>query len=996
MPEIASWDAYNEAVWPEQVGDPLSPVTMSLRHPSYPFEAEWAGNDPQELRGIVATYLSKVRERLGLPELFSSGSDFEVLMAWLKLPEADNNSLDPRESFWVTRYKDPVDQAGTIDRSVVFVAGKSWRVNDSAAVLGSRLGLRVVAHLHKRGSAPWKVRVTSVACSAGLPQALVPHGMLIDVVNDFYTFIFSPSNFLPIQSFIRRFARVDPDTPVAIDGVRATTVNGRASGVIYATALRPPDDPQAVSYALTLQFGIASGGTAGAPTVSIANGGAIGPPIVEKLALVAHAVTPVRANLFARDPASKAGLGRLIKSRPNRSPERLNAFKANNVLLEGISLDGFGDCILTDDRMLVDVRQSTLVDDNADEGASQEVCPANVVQPRRNDFAALGGYERALASFNQHHLRPLFSTLIAYGLWPLDYFRFAINPLQIRYRSPITPGPGKDGKTVNAQVDFDPPDCNLIADPRPWTPDLLKPLLVRFALADLKRSSSRRQPLGLAADPRWSWHEYCHVLLAAQTGRLELHFAHSAGDALAAILSDPYSKLAKKPWPRGFTFPWVYLHRRHDRAVDRGWGWSGRRHRPNRFPAVGCNCQHKGYDSEQILSTTLFRLYLALGGDTVHASGKRDRPARQHAADYTVYLILRAIKLMPAYNVSVVETADQFVTTLIDADIATWPASSGPLKDRAGGWAHKVVRWAFEAQGLYATTDPLKVINRPGSPPPVDIFIDTRRPRFGGYLHARRLYAGLARLGGRRPQALACGGRCAADRRRQDTGRCAQSGIDCRHRGDGFGLVHRAAGRRRRSSQLEPDNMDQDPRPRPACGAALAGTGGVVRAFRPAAGPAGDKARVDPGDRRLRRRPREFEPNHRPAVLGHSGVDRRSRGRRQQSRALGGFLAHDPLAPLPLAPGQMQDAAEGRADRSGACSSRCRGLPRRLAEWRLARPYWDGAAIWDPPGSEPAPSSAATRSRRRASDWPASLTGNAHRRAPCSWQAGRPATAAAR
>ena len=69
MPEIASWDAYNEAVWPEQVGDPLSPVTMSLRHPSYPFEAEWAGNDPQELRGIVATYLSKVRERLGLPKL---------------------------------------------------------------------------------------------------------------------------------------------------------------------------------------------------------------------------------------------------------------------------------------------------------------------------------------------------------------------------------------------------------------------------------------------------------------------------------------------------------------------------------------------------------------------------------------------------------------------------------------------------------------------------------------------------------------------------------------------------------------------------------------------------------------------------------------------------------------------------------------------------------------------------------------------------------------
>src|SRR6266436_5426993 len=79
MPGIAIWDADDPAVSPEEVGDP--PVTISLRHPSYPAEADWAGSDPAELKDIVAKYLSKARQRLGLPDLFSSGRDFKVHMA---------------------------------------------------------------------------------------------------------------------------------------------------------------------------------------------------------------------------------------------------------------------------------------------------------------------------------------------------------------------------------------------------------------------------------------------------------------------------------------------------------------------------------------------------------------------------------------------------------------------------------------------------------------------------------------------------------------------------------------------------------------------------------------------------------------------------------------------------------------------------------------------------------------------------------------------------
>jgi hypothetical protein len=208
---------------------------------------------------------------------------------------------------------------------------------------------------------------------------------------------------------------------------------------------------------------------------------------------------------------------------------------------------------------------------------------------------------------------------------------------------------------------------------------------------------------------------------------------------MAAIACDPRSELARSPWTRGYTFPWVYLHRRHDRRVEDGWGWCGRRHRPNRFVWPDSNSRHKGYDSEQILSTSLFRLYRALGGDTLDGVGEPDDTARQRAADYVLYLVLRAIASMPAHHVSLVETPDQLVTLLADADAATLPTTGGPLQGRVGGWAHKVVRWAFETQGLYATTDPSEIVEAPGLPPPVDIFIASRRrdsqgnPANGGY-----------------------------------------------------------------------------------------------------------------------------------------------------------------------------------------------------------------------------------------------------------------------
>ena len=423
-------------------------------------------------------------------------------------------------------------------------------------------------------------------------------------------------------------------------------------------------------------------------------------------------------------------------------------------------------------------------------------------------------------------------------------------------------------------------------------------------------------------------------------------------------------------WSRGYTFPWVYLHRRHDRAVDRGWGWSGPRHRQDRFPPDDCRCRYKGYDSEQILSTSLFRLYLALGGDTVDVSGSPDRAARQRAADYAVYLILRTIKGMPAFNVGGMQTPDQFVTGLIDSDIATLPFTSpGPLNRRVGGWAHKVIRWAFEAQGLYAA-NPAAIVYKPGQSLPVDIFIDDNRSNSEGtYTRGGYMPVSLDWSGGlpKRWHASANAIKIVGNHiwvEVRNRGRTAANGVRV--------SVWYIAWPTTAGAPPEwgsTTGWTKIARQRPGLGTGLAGAGCFVRALR---GPdtAAGNAPLDTGDRRLPRRRREHEFDDGAAVRAKQGLDRRPRGRRQQSRASGPSLALHPFAP-----GEAQDAPEGRAvDQIPVPYRVGRGL-RRSAAWPRARPRSKRRRIQRV-------LSTTARSRRRASDWPASRTGSARRRAP--------------
>src|SRR6516165_3015688 len=180
----------------------------------------------------------------------------------------------------------------------------------------------------------------------------------------------------------------------------------------------------------------------------------------------------------------------------------------------------------------------------------------------------------------------------------------------------------------------------------------------------------------------WRWpicrHERGHVLLTASIGELQFRFAHSPGDALAAIVSDPESKLATDPSWRGSTFPWVFLPRRHDRCVCVGWSWGGTLHHSLSQVPTSVGPRRKAYWSEQILSSSLFRLYRSIGGDTVvlGPSGDPDPHARRSASHYCVYLIMRGIQILGTSLVSPTNDPDQFASALIDADIST--ASSTP------------------------------------------------------------------------------------------------------------------------------------------------------------------------------------------------------------------------------------------------------------------------------------------------------------------------------
>jgi hypothetical protein len=206
--------------------------------------------------------------------------------------------------------------------------------------------------------------------------------------------------------------------------------------------------------------------------------------------------------------------------------------------------------------------------------------------------------------------------------------------------------------------------------------------------------------MGLACDWRVVLHELGgHGILYQSVNSPNFGFAHSAGDSFAAILNDPETRAAD----RFQTFPWVFgvINRRHDRSVTAGWAWGG-------VNDVG------GYSSEQILCTTHFRLYLSIGGDSSGVA------MRTYASRYVAYLMLRTIgSLTQPTNPG---NPTSYASALMTAELGNWTSA-----DQVGGVYWKVIRWAFEKQGLFQPPGaPVPVVSE-GAPPPVDLYIEDGR-----------------------------------------------------------------------------------------------------------------------------------------------------------------------------------------------------------------------------------------------------------------------------
>jgi hypothetical protein len=227
-------------------------------------------------------------------------------------------------------------------------------------------------------------------------------------------------------------------------------------------------------------------------------------------------------------------------------------------------------------------------------------------------------------------------------------------------------------------------------------------------------------PVSIAADWRVTMHEFVHGMLDDRTHNGDLGFAHNGGDGFGAIYMDPGTKAPD----RFLTFPWLPLlsdpsqpayYRRHDRDVASGWAWGG-----TQDDGAG------GYQAEQILSTTLFRIYRSTGGDSPYLD------KQMLASRYVLLVMTQAMASLPLYTTTPT-TASSYAQALMNADaaLATPYVTTvfGGMVSVPGGAIGKVVRWSFEQQGLYQPPGAPTPVSTPGAPPAVDVYIENG---FGG------------------------------------------------------------------------------------------------------------------------------------------------------------------------------------------------------------------------------------------------------------------------
>jgi len=692
MPVIKpGWTPVHAAVHRERLrDDDGAPALALLRHPSHPLRAEVDASAPEsDLRAVAMHYLQACD---GLDPALDRArqllaADQKQGFGWLAIGwDAEGEMNDPMSSFYVRRKGSPQGSG-----SAVLLAANRLPVGTTVRPEGLAVGLRVTLHLGPKRLGRREVRVTSLACSRlarAIDAAQEPREQLVNALND------APRLALLRQLVAQTFAFAP--LSVGFSGFLSDDdLHFRVAGVAMRPEGRRP--PRSYQWAGEFQLPALNTSNAGGPLL-------IGWRLVEQLSPVTGPPAGPKAKLFLRDPASAGPADTRRRRLASRDDAALDAWRAAAAL----------PAQLQDTQGRFEVMQSVVADGGSDPEKPQTVDPLQL--PLRSDhLAAAHAYRRA---------EELFERIDDCGLGAASVFKFARLPLRLRHRASFNHRP--DGQSINAQVRPDAAPPAYLAPPAPAERPRLEVLFGAASVRHRRRGTNDKgrqtaQPIGLAADPRWAWHEFGHVLAFAATGALELQFAHGVGDALAAVLCDPDSKLqAPASWLlRGETFPWVATGRRHDREAALGWCWCGARNGMRRAPLVIPPLLVKGYVEEQMLSSTLFRLYRTIGGDT-----SQSLPRRRRAAATCAELVIRALLLCGPAGLVPVRSADLFLTALVDADIGR----------PGGGTLHKVCRWAFECQGLFATALQEEDRNGRGLPPAVDLWIADRRPGAdGGY-----------------------------------------------------------------------------------------------------------------------------------------------------------------------------------------------------------------------------------------------------------------------
>ena len=392
--------------------------------------------------------------------------------------------------------------------------------------------------------------------------------------------------------------------------------------------------------------------------------------------------------VFLTDPVTKDGLN---APRPTASAEALSRFR------DLVSLRGLDSPAPGEDQKLrgeyVEVQ---------DVGGPSPTIPSSpspgdfFFAVPTNDFGAVNAY---------HNCDRLFRILEDFGFDLGRYFNGTTFPVRVDHRFHYRDMFGMfRSNVVNASA----PGSFL---PQPRSDGF------RFALA------AANTVVGMATAWRVVLHEFGHTILWDHVGSPNFRFAHSAGDSLAAILNDPVNQA-----DRDSTFPWIGISRSHTRSVN-DFAWYGTRYRPfDRDRDQNANPESPidsaGYVAEQILSSTMFRIYLAAGG------GSSEVAVRRFAANYVAFLIFKAVGLMSLANNP--SQPEGFAELLMQADNGLFIHEG---KEQPIGMLRKVIRWGFERQGAYRQPAPLTPqgkrqpgsTNQAGNPPEVDVFVNDGR-----------------------------------------------------------------------------------------------------------------------------------------------------------------------------------------------------------------------------------------------------------------------------